>query len=462
MAARHALGQTVSDRLALFPITTSIQQHDKAAGQNSVIRSSRNRQLTVADCDLSALVEQFGTPLYIYDQATLDDAVRQYRAALNQYYDSSASITYAGKAFLCVALAQWARQQNLWLDCTGAGELHIAATAGFPRAQTLVHGVNKSAQDLAAAVAQAAVIVVDNLHELSLLADLLAACVGEPPQLWIRIRPGIAVETHAYTQTGQSDSKFGLSPTEALTAIEFCRQRNLPLTGLHFHQGSHFHDPEPVGPAIDTILDIVKEIRERSGWLPQTISPGGGWGVPYHEDDLPHPTIEAYVRFVAEQLQAGCRARDLPLPHLQLEPGRSIVAQAGVAIYRVGSVKQTDSRRWLLIDGGLADNPRPALYKARYCALPISDPERATKLETWLAGPYCESGDVLIEALALPQIEAGELIAVPMSGAYQLSMGSNYNGACRPAVLWLHEGNARLIQRAETLDDLVARDLALR
>lgn len=447
-----------TSRVALFPITTKVQD---LPDQDTLERVSRNQRLTVADCDLFALADQYGTPLYLYDRATLDAAVVQYRTALDRYYDGESAITYAGKAFLCMAIAQWADRRDLWLDCTGTGELRVAATAEFPRARTLVHGVNKSAQDLAAAVAQSAVIVVDNLHELSLLADLIRAGVGDPPQLWIRVRPGLAVETHAYTQTGQADSKFGMSPAEALTAVDFCRQHKLHLSGLHFHQGSHFHNPEPVGPAISTILDIVQDLHEHSGWLPETISPGGGWGVPYHEGDLPHPPIEAYVRFVAEQLQAGCRERDLPLPRLQLEPGRSIVAQAGVALYRVGSVKQTATRRWLLIDGGLADNPRPALYNARYSALPVADPHRATECETWLAGPYCESGDLLIEALPLPEVEAGELIAVPMSGAYQLSMGSNYNGARRPAVLWLHEGSARLIQRAETLDDLVARDVGL-
>jgi diaminopimelate decarboxylase len=183
--------------------------------------------------------------------------------------------------------------------------------------------------------------------------------------------------------------------------------------------------------------------------------------VAYHESELPQPSIETYVNFVCEKVVTGCRQRDLPLPRLQLEPGRGLVARAGVAIYRLGTVKESANRRWLLLDGGLADNPRPALYQARYSALPVSDPGRPQKGPAWLGGPFCESGDVLIEALPMPATAPGELIAVPVSGAYQLSMASNYNGARKPAVLMLQDGTARLIQRRETLEDLVRRDMPL-
>jgi diaminopimelate decarboxylase len=183
--------------------------------------------------------------------------------------------------------------------------------------------------------------------------------------------------------------------------------------------------------------------------------------VAYHEEDLPIPSIRAYIRFVAEHLVEGCRRRDLPLPRLQLEPGRSLVAQAGVALYRVGLVKETARRRWVLVDGGLADNPRPALYGSRYTALPVTAPHRTASEPAWLAGPYCESGDILIKALPFPEVEPGELVAVPMSGAYQLSMASNYNGACKPAVVWLREGKSYLVQRREEPGDLYRRDIAL-
>jgi len=440
---------TTGRRLALFPISTTVEAGAGGPG------------LAIGGCSVARLATEHGTPLYLFDAATLDAAAGSYIAALAAHYPGPAGVTYAGKAFLCRAVARWAQQSGLWVDCTGEGEIAIAAAAGVGREQLLVHGVNKSAGDLAAAVAHAGVIVVDNPSELRRLAAILPAAGAERPALWLRVRPGVAVETHAYRQTGQSDSKFGMDPQQTLDAVHFCQQHALPLAGIHFHQGSHFHDPSPIGPALATVLDLVEEVRDQSGWTPAVLSPGGGWGVPYHEDDLPHPSIEDYVAFVAQALAAGCARRGLPLPRLQLEPGRSLVAQAGVAIYRVGAVKHTPARRWLLLDGGMADNPRPALYGACYSALPVCDPLAQPSGPAWLAGPYCESGDVLIEELALPDLAEGALVAVPVSGAYHLAMGSNYNGARKPAVLWVREGQARVIQRRETLADLLQRDVDL-
>lgn len=430
-------------RIELFPDTTEITE--TASGEF----------LTIARCDLTNLADQYGTPLYIYDRATLEAMVSSYRAALSAFYPGSSGITYAGKAFMCTALAQWADRSGLWVDLTGLGELKIAENGGIRRRSILVHGVNKSPADLATAVEQAGTLVVDNLLELERLIALRNQPLSRFPDLWLRFRPGIAVNTHAHTQTGQEESKFGMDRDEFLRAVSLGRQNNLPLKGLHFHQGSHFLDPEPLRIALDRALDLMVAVQAEPDW---TICPGGGWGLAYHEDDLPQPDIETYVRTIAESLTAGCRQRKLPLPHLQLEPGRSLVARAGVALYRVGTIKQSANRRWVLLDGGLTDNPRPALYGARYSALTVRNPRRPARGKSWLAGPFCESGDVLIEELPLPEVEPGELIAIPASGAYQLSMSSNYNGACRPAVLWLEEGQAHLIQTREIPEDLVRRD----
>lgn len=438
----------LAQRLPLFPITTEIVEAEGGSG------------LAIGGQGVSELAARFGTPLYLLDQATLDAAADSYRAALARHYPGPSGVTYAGKALLNLAVAQWVQRQGFWLDCTGAGELHIAAAADLPPGQLLAHGVNKSDEDLAEAVAQAGVIVVDNPPELARLAALAQAGVALP-DLWLRLRPGLAVDTHAYRQTGQDDSKFGFSPGELAEAVAFGLGRGLPITGLHFHQGSQFRDPSPIGPALDLTLDLCQTLAAAHGWQPAVICPGGGWGVAYHEDDLPHPQIGSYIEFIAQRLVAGCDQRGLPLPRLQVEPGRSLVARAGVAVYRIGAVKQTAQRRWLLSDGGMADNPRPALYGARYSALPVARPERPAAGPAWLAGPFCESGDVLIEALPLPEMDAGELLAIPVAGAYHLSMGSNYNGARKPAVVWLTQGQAHLIQRRETLDDLIARDLPL-
>ncbi len=439
----------VSDRLALFPSSTRVQVE------------SWPERLVIAGCDLSELAEQYGTPLYLYDQATMDGAVGAYQQALATSYPGEWGITYAGKAFLCVGMAQWVHQRDLWLDCTGVGELAAATAAQVPRNQILVHGVNKSQEDLAAAIDLAGTIVVDNLAELDRLVNLARKAKHPLPNLWLRLRPGLAVATHAYTQTGQEDSKFGMGQSEALEAVRTCLRHGLSLTGLHFHLGSQFRDPTPIGLAVDRTLDLTVTVQAECNWSPRVLCLGGGWGVAYHEDELPHPRIEEYVQYVAGHLADGCQRRGLPLPHLRLEPGRSLVARAGVALYRVGAIKQTTNRRWLLLDGGMVDNPRPALYGIRYSALPVQEPERPSVGPAWLAGPYCESSDVIIKDLPLPAVQAGELIAVPMSGAYHVSMSSNYNGACRPAVVWLRNGTSQLARRREEPTDLVRKDLPI-
>jgi diaminopimelate decarboxylase len=432
------------DRLSLFPDRTRIE----------------NEQLTIAGQSLASLADQYGTPLYVYDRHTMDGAVHAYGAALEENYPGRASITYAGKAFLCKAIAQWTQVHAMDVDCTGEGEIAIAVAGDVPRAHVLVHGVNKSIGDLRSALRNAGTIVVDNPAELSRLTELAGNSQSSTlPDLWLRLQPGLAVETHhAHTQTGQADSKFGMTGEEILQAAEFCETHHLPLKGLHFHQGSNFRDPSPLDRAIDLGLELSKKIGLEGGWH---FSPGGGWGVAYHEEELPQPDPAAYVRLITQSVVRGCSARGLALPHLHLEPGRSLVARAAVAIYRVGAVKQRADRTWILIDGGMTDNPRFALYGARYSCLPVTGVSRDREARVNIGGPYCESGDILIEDLSMPIIEAGELLAIPVAGAYQLSMSSNYNGARRPAVVWLEEGRVQLIQRREITGDLLLRDLPI-
>ncbi len=443
------MNEIYKKRLALFPDSTRLES------------KNNHTRLTISGQDLFELAQEFGTPLYVYDRATLDSSVDGYKEALSNHYSAPSGITYAGKAFLCLAIAQWTQEHGLTLDCTGAGEIAIAEAAGTPRSNTLVHGVNKSQIDLEAAIHKAGIIVVDNLDELQRLVLLSNQFEGSFPDLWLRFRPGLAVDTHTFRQTGQDDSKFGMGPSEIEQAVQQCDTHHLPLKGLHFHQGSHFHDPAPLRPAIQAALNLLASIKEKTGWYPETVCTGGGWGIPYHEDELSHPSVESYLSVIGESLTAGCIEHHLPLPRLQVEPGRSLVARAGVAIYEVGAIKHTTSRRWIVLDGGLADNPRPALYGARYSALPVLDPQRPSSGAAWLGGPFCESGDILIENLPMPDLSVGELVAIPASGAYQLSMGSNYNGARKPAVVWLDQDRAHLIQRRETLEDLYRRDIPL-
>jgi diaminopimelate decarboxylase len=429
----------MKNRLPLFPASAKIQ-----AGK-----------LTIAECDLESLAREHGTPLYLYDRAELDSAASLYRQTMAESWPGKWSVTYAGKAFLCGWIARWACDQGLYVDCTGLGEIAMAVHAGVPRGQILVHGVNKSDEDLLAAFEHAGTIVVDNLSELRRIVRLRETSSFPVPDLWIRLLPGLAVDTHSYTQTGHSESKFGLGAEEFVQAVAFCRENRLPFNGIHFHQGSQFRDPAPLGPAIASALDLALELGMGDTWH---LSPGGGWGVSYHEDDLPHPSIEAYVKFVTENVLEGVKERGLALPHLHVEPGRSLVARAGVALYRVGTVKQSSGRRWVLIDGGMADNPRHALYGAKYSALTVEQHQGGKVEPVWVAGPFCESGDVIIENLPMEDIHEGDLLAVPVCGAYHLSMASNYNGARRPAALLLENGGAQVILARETVKHLLARE----
>ena len=304
------------------------------------------------------------------------------------------------KLFFVLPSQSELQQHDLLVDCSGMGEIAIAIAVGVPPKRLLVHGVNKQTADLEAACEYARLLVVDNMTELRHLEEL--SHLRTVPDLLLRYMPGLEIETHAYTQTGQVGSKFGLDAAQILQAAQFCREYALPLTGLHFHLGSQFHDLTTLTAGIGLILDMAEIMGLRDNWR---LSPGGGLGVTYNEDELPHPDVADYVRVVSETILQGCKQRKLSLPWLHLEPGRSLIARAGVALYRVGTVKRSDNRVWALLDGGIADNPRPALYGARYSALPVERPERPFTENVWFGGPYCESGDVLIEALSFPEIK---------------------------------------------------------
>lgn len=419
--------------------------------------------LTLRGHRAADLAARFGTPLYVYDVETIRGQIAAYRRALSAY-PGPARLTYASKAFLCVALARLMAREGVGLDVASAGEIFIARQGGANPAGMHLHGNNKTRRDLARAL-QAGVgrIVVDNAAELDLLAQM-AAGRQKPVKLWLRITPGVAVKTHhRYTVTGTTGSKFGFPPDEAIAVAAGLIQAHgrlpLHLCGLHMHLGSHFHNAGPVARAVEQLLAIAKHLHTHYRWQAVELCAGGGWGVRYHPADPPAP-VEPYVAGVVAAVTGGFRRENLPLPELVLEPGRSLVARAGVALYTAGGRKVIPGvRTYVSVDGGLADNPRPALYRAGYTAL-LANRAAEQEVETVaLAGPFCESGDILIEAVDLPVARAGDIVAVPVSGAYQLSMSSNYNAALRPAVVFIEDGRTRLVQRRETFEDLISRDV---
>jgi diaminopimelate decarboxylase len=435
------------ERLDLFPQTARVEG---------------DGHLWAGGCDTVSLAGQFGTPLYLFDEATLRANCRTYIAALAEAYPAAGEVAYAGKAWLSLAWLDILAEEGLGLDVVSGGELYLAQQAGFPPDRVHFHGNNKSAEELTLALDWGmGRIVVDNHHELELL-DALAARRGVQANVWLRLSPGIDIHTHVYRKTGLLDSKFGfpLATGDAESALRHALASShlIPL-GLHTHLGSLVYEVEPFVQAVHAILGFVATMADQHGFVLRELSPGGGWGVPYSEDD-PAAPIERYVRAVSLAVTEGCAQRGLPLPKLILEPGRSIVAPAGLALYTVGSHKDIPGVRiYVSVNGGMADNIRPALYGSRYTALVANKADAELAEAVTVAGKYCESGDVLIKDIFLPHTTPGDILAIPMAGAYNLPLASNYNLATRPAVVLVREGNAHLIQRRETFADLMQREM---
>jgi len=426
-------------------------------------------RLLIGGCDVVELVKQYGSPLYVYDQATMDAILAEYREGLAQCWPTEAEVAYAAKAWLTVAMGQWAAKRALGMDVVSEGELWHVLQAGFPAERVHAHGNNKPDAFLRACVkAGVGRIVLDHVREAERLADICAE-LGKPQAVWLRLNPATAPDTHASIQTGSASSKFGLSLRDgsALRVAQFVEANQWrSWRGIHFHIGSQIKNTVSLCAATRRVFDWLASLPDELSRKPMEFSPGGGWAVPYTPDapylapftairDLSHTILSHPAHLESDMSQL--------VPKLILEPGRELVARAGVALYTVGALKQADDLSYVFLDGGLADNPRPALYQAQYHALlanRIADSTDATISYT-LAGPFCESGDVSIRDISLPPLDEGDVIAVPVSGAYQLSMASTYNGAPRPAILWLHDGKAQLIQRRETHEMLWARDVGL-
>jgi diaminopimelate decarboxylase len=413
-------------------------------------------RLLVGGCDLADLARTYGTPLYVYDEATIRAQCRAFRSALAARYPASA-VAYAGKAYLSPAQAAILREEQCELDAVSLGEIGVALAGDFPPELIHLHGNYKPPAELEAALAAGVGrIVVDSLEELDEVAAV-ARGGGLRQRIWLRLCPEVSTDTHPHDQTGQRDSKFGLDLASA--APEAVRRAlaspHLDLVGLHAHSGSNLRDPAPVAAVVRVLVRFAAAMSAAHGITFSELSPGGGWGVAYHPDEPAQP-IAAYADAVTGALLEELRHYSYPPPRLVVEPGRAIVARAGIALYTAGPRKRHPAGRvTVAVDGGMADNPRPALYGARYhAALParMTTPPTA---ETRIVGRYCESGDVLVDAIPLPEVMPGEVIAMPVSGAYHLAMASNYNLVPRPAVVFVREGEARLVRRRETLADLL-------
>ena len=415
-----------------------------------VTATIRDGELSIGGVQASALADEFGTPLVVYCEQTILEQARAYREAA-----PDALVLYSLKAFPNLALLRLLAAEGLGADVSTLGELTFALRAGIPGERIVVHGNNKSDEELrAAAEADAGLVVLDALDEVDRAASAGVA------RVLIRTTPGIDAETHDAIKTAHHGSKFGLPPEQTLEALERARAAGLDVAGLHTHIGSQLLELGAAKMTVDWLAGFAAECRERLGWTPDVVDLGGGLGIQYVDGESA-PAVEHFVDALLERFAAAWRRHDLPLPRLVLEPGRSLVGRAGVSLYRVGTVKQaSETTTYVAIDGGMSDNPRPQLYGARYSALLANRADDPPAQAYCVCGKHCESGDVLIDRVALPEPRRGDVLAVPATGAYTLGMGSNYNSVARPAAVLVGDGEARVIRRRETIDDLLAFETA--
>jgi diaminopimelate decarboxylase len=403
-----------------------------------------NGELSLGGMRAAHLAERFGTPLVLYCERTIRTRAREIRHAVPE-----AQVLYGSKAFPNVAVLRLLAEEGVGADVSTLGELAFARAAGLAGERLIVHGNAKSDGELRAAAEAGATVVLDGYGE----ADRAAA--SGVRRVLVRVTLGVEADTHEAIRTGHHGSKFGLPPDDARRVVEDALQRGLEVGGLHVHVGSQLADLAAHAETIALLADFASRCRGELEWAPQVVNVGGGFAV-RHVLAEPAVDLGALARRVVGVVSTEWAARGLPAPSPALEPGRVLVGQAGVTLYRVRSVKRLDSVTWIAVDGGSSDNPRPQLYGARYTALAATRADEPATETVSVAGLHCESGDVLIDDVSLPPPRVGDLLAVPATGAYTLAMSSNYNATPRPAAVLVHDGDARVIRRRETVGDLLA------
>ncbi len=404
-----------------------------------------NGALTLGGVSASELADRFGTPLVVYCEETLRQQARSLLAAA----EPDGRVFYGTKAFANVAALRLLREEGIGADVASTGELAFARAAGFAGADLVVHGNNKDEALLREAAGEGAPIVLDAPDEAE-----LAAAAGVARVL-VRVTLGVDADTHEAVVTGHHGSKFGLPPEEARRLVADALERGLDVLGLHVHVGSQLPDFSAQAETIQRLAAFASECRDELGWEARVADLGGGFGIRHRpEDDVPEAADLAAAAVASAR--AAFASAGLAVPAVWLEPGRSLVGRAGVTLYRVGAVKRLAGRTWVAVDGGMSDNPRPQLYDARYTALSAARADEDADETVSVAGMHCESGDVLIDDVELPEPRRGDLLAVPATGAYTLAMSSNYNGVGRPAAVLVRDGAAVPIRRRETIDDLLA------
>lgn len=429
--------------------------------QELLLGEAREGHLVIGRVQAAELVRQYGTPLYVMDEARLRDNCRAYVRALREAYPGARAI-FASKALCCIATCRLAYEEGLGIDVVSAGEIHTALRAGVPASDLLLHGNNKTPDELDLALETGVGrIVVDNFYELELL-ETLTSRMGKTADVLLRLTPGIEPHTHKAIQTGGVDSKFGFGMLDGAAREAVARVLDVPglrLRGIHCHIGSQAMDLGPFVLAAEAMMEFAVWMARDHDVRIEELDLGGGLGIRYLPEDRP-PSVDAYVRALADVVRRRAREHGLPLPMMTVEPGRSIVGDAGVTLYTVGVVKTIPGvTTYVSVDGGMYENPRPALYAARYHAVLAERLDESPSATVTIAGRCCESGDVLIRDVRLPEPRPGDVLAVFSTGAYNYSMAGNYNRYPRPPIVFVNRGHARVVVERETVDDLLAQDV---
>ncbi|MDU7956408.1 MAG: diaminopimelate decarboxylase [Clostridium perfringens] len=417
-------------------------------------------ELYVGGVKASALSKEYGTPLYVIDEELVRSNCRRYYNAM-KCEERGNRVTYAGKAFINMSMCNLVNEENLYLDVVSGGELYTAYKAGFPLERIYFHGNNKSDYEIDLGVRLGiGRFIVDNIHELEVL-NSIAQEYGRVQKVYLRITPGVEAHTHEYIKTGQLDSKFGF-PVIGYTVYDAIKRamelEYIELNGLHCHIGSQIFDLEPFEDTTEIMLNLINDIKEKLGYEIKELDLGGGFGIYYTEGDKPKE-IEEYCSVIINKADEICRKLNMNVPILSIEPGRSIVGNAGLTLYTVGAIKEIPNiRKYVSVDGGMSDNIRPALYSANYESLIANRVFDNSKEIVTVAGKCCESGDVLLNSIEMPRMETGDILAIMSTGAYGHSMANNYNRIPKAAVVSVSNGISKVMCKRETYEDLLRNE----
>lgn len=437
---------TISENLKnkeLFPITAEV---------------SKIGHLIIGECNTIELAEKYGTPLYVIDEKSFRDKSNKYINSLKKNYNDFL-VLYAAKAFACTSIFKIASEIGLGVDVVSGGELYAALKGNFNKKNIYFHGNNKSEEELKLAVNnEIGKMVCDNFYELELLQKI-AKEANKTVDILVRLTPGIECHTHEYIKTGHLDSKFGFDLEYFDEVLKFIKSKgqNLSLKGLHAHIGSQIFELKPFADNAEILLEQFLYAKEKYGFELSELNIGGGIGISYIKEDDPI-TIDDWARTTCKTIKEKCKKLNLKLPKLICEPGRSLIGPSGVTLYRAGSIKQVpNGRKFISVDGGMADNPRPITYQAKYTAVVANKMHKKDLEKVTIAGRYCETGDLLIKDILLPKVESRDLIAVLNTGAYNYSMSSNYNMVPRPACVLVNNGSSEIIIEREDYEFLIAK-----